>query len=301
MKRLTFLLFLASALVSNAQVAAATAPAATTTSLDRLIDTTLESSTWKTCRTQADRLALLREKALKNEAESDPVSDRYIITALGGPVDFAHFFSLAKIVCGGQDRRAALAREWNREGGEAYNPLSRENPPSDATPDDLPSNALGALFGEELKEHNANLNHDLIADLRAFFAKLEPVPDSIGKTFSHERIVLGLGANATLEERTARERWFTAEPAYILSAVAPERTVSIPNAKAALSLAGLVLRNHVGNPIVLDRVGTPDPEVVKFNSKLRPGQRISNAVPVPEGATKKPFTKKPVTKAVPVE
>ena len=99
------------------------------------------------------------------------------------------------------------------------------------------------------------------------------------------------------KERTARERWFTAEPAYILPAVAPERTVGIPNAKAALSLAGLVLRNHVGDPIVLDRVGTPDPEVVKFNSKLRPGQRINQAVAVPEGTTRKPA----VTKAVPVE
>lgn len=270
-------LFLLSATLGQAQQTGGDA-------LERVITAAMQNPEWASAVTQSDRLAVLRESALVYESESDPVSDRYFITALAGPVDFVHFFFMARYVCDGKDRRTTLYREWRREGGESYDPRRRDNPAADATPDDLPSNALGALFGEEQRRYDKDLVHDLLGDLRRFFAALEPVPDSVVKTLSHDRIVLGLSGVSTSEERVAKHQWFTAMPAYILPIVAPERVASIPDSAAALNKAGLELRTTSGIAIILDRIGTPDPEPPKkkFTRAVPVGQKpsVSKAVPV---------------------
>ena len=126
----------------------------------------MKSSLWNLSRNLSDRLGVMREKALSYESNSTPVSDRYVITTLAGPVDLVHFFSVARTVCKGGDRYKTLYREWDREGGPLH--VARQTTAkTDCQPDDLPSNALGALFGEELKPFNDDLDLNLAARLKA--------------------------------------------------------------------------------------------------------------------------------------
>ncbi len=253
-----------------------TLPAAET--LDRVLETAQKSASWPLARTQSDRLALLREKALVHKSETTPVSDRYLITALAGPIDPVHFFGLARNVCSGRDRRTELFREWQREGGTNALTPSGDAKSADCTPDDIPSNALGALFGEETQPHEADPNYDLIASLRQFFTKLEPIPDAIVKTHPHESAVLGLTPESSREEIKARHEWFTAMPLYIIPIVAPQRAAALPDAATALNAAGLLLRQYDGQPIILDRVGSPE----------LPPKGVVRAVPADSPAPKKP-------------
>jgi hypothetical protein len=263
--------------------------AATSGSLDRILQESVQQPAWRSARHQVERLTLIRDAALRKAAESDPVSDRYVITALAGPVDLVRFLGLARIVCSGKERRATLLKEWQKENG-AGKAFAK---PLDLTPEDLPSNALGALFGEELRPQLNNLQHDVAASLRAFFKPLEPQPDSVVRSLTFERAVLGLPASATTEERNKVHSWTTAVPAYLIPAVAPEKAAALPDSGSALKAAGLELRRHQDLPIILERIGTPEPE-----------PKVTKAVPVPERrsapAPKTPM-RKPATRAVPVE
>lgn len=263
----------------------------TSDSLDRILQEAVQQPAWRSARHQVERLTLLRDAALRKAAESDPVSDRYVITALSGPVDLVRFLGLARIVCAGKDRRASLLKEWQKENGVG----KAVTKPLDLTPEDLPSNALGALFGEELRPHLHDLQHDVAASLRAFFKPLEPQPDSVVRSLTFERAVLGLPASATTEERNQVHSWTTAMPVYLIPAVAPGKAGTYPDAAAALKAAGLDLRKHQDLPIILERLGTPEPE-----------PKVTKAVPVPErrptpAQAPRPPVRKPVTRALPVE
>jgi len=260
---------------------AAEPTAAPADTLDRVLAAAQKSSTWRSARTHADRFNLLRDHALNHSAVSDPVSDRYLITALAGPVDLVHFFGAARTVCSGtSERRPALLHLWQSEGGADFGTRLPSTRQADATPDDLPSDALGALFGEEMLPHNASPGHDLAAALRAFLAPLEPVPDSIAKSFDHEQVVLGLKPGATDTQRKASREWFTASPLYLLPVIDPARAKTIPDAAAALTAAGLVLRKHQDQAIILDRIGTPEPVEPRISKAIPVRENTSKAVPV---------------------
>jgi len=281
-------LFLTLILAASAQAQLSTdAAAAPNSSLERILDAALKSSSWPTARNQSDRLTILRDKALGHKSESTPVSDRYVITALAGPIDLVHFFTLARNVSKGQDRRELLYREWQREGGAAVATATADSKSADCTPDDLPSNALGGLFGEETMPHENDLQHDVITSLRQFFAKLEPLPDSVIQSHPHESIVLGLTPESSKEDIRASHHWFTAQPLYLIPIVAPDRAAAIPDPAAALNAAGFVLRIYGNQPILLERVG----------SREGPPRGISKAVPVVD----EPVRPRTQSKAVPVE
>jgi hypothetical protein len=235
------------------------AVAAESTPVSRITATVAKSPGWTGARTQAQRLQLLRRQALKYAAVSDLPSDRYQITALAGPIDLVRFFHLAATVAdGGEDRRALLLHQWNKERAGT---LEGDNPPPgvELFPDDLPSNALGALFGETLRDHNHDLTFDLSAALQQFLAPLEPVPDqTVGKS-SFERLVHGLEANASESARAKSRAWATARPLYILPVVAPERAKTAPDADAALKLAGLEVRQLENHAVLIEKIGSPAP------------------------------------------
>lgn len=257
-------------------------------SIDRVIDAALQSSMWPLCRTQSDRISVMRDKALANSADASPVSDRYVITTLAGPVDLVRFFNMARLVSRGSNRYQTLFREWDREGGTAY--MSRQGPPgsTDCRPDDLPSNALGALFAEQIKAEEHNLAFDFVPRLKKFFAKLEPVSDEIVKSHPHETLVLGLTPSSTREEIRASRECFTAAPLYLIPVVAPERAAAIPNALVALKLAGLELRREKGQLIVIEPIGAPMRASDARGEPTIPTQVLSPRGPSP-------------TRAIPVE
>lgn len=237
--------------------------AAPANALDRLLQATAKTPEWKSASKQADRLQALRKQALRYSAMSEIPSDRYLITTLAGPVDLVRFFHLARVTCEGDDRRSALLHQWRRENGPSLLPGATRPPPPDAAlfPDDLSSNALGALFGEELKPHNVDPSYDLPEAIRKFFAPLEPVGDAVVAKHGFKRLVHGLEANASAEDARLSRTWLTAEPLYLLPVLAPNRANSITNAAAALRSAGLELREHEGEPLIIDRAGSPDPAV----------------------------------------
>jgi hypothetical protein len=231
--------------------------------LERVLAAAAKTTDWTGASKQTDRLQALRKQALRYNAVSEIPSDRYQITALAGPVDLVRFFHLAKTTCGGIDRRVVLLQQWKRENGPAMLPGATRPPPPDAAlfPDDLPSNALGALFGEEVRAHDLDPNFDLPAAIRKFFAALEPVEDTAVAKHSFKRLVQGLEEKPTPDALRLSQRWLTAEPLFLLPVLAPNRANSITNATAALRAAGLEVREHEGEPIIIDRADSPDPAV----------------------------------------
>lgn len=226
-------------------------------SLVRLIDEARSQDGWKSATTASAKLNLIREAALKKGVASDIVSDRYLITALGGPIDIVHFLGLAIPVCARSvERKAALLDQWRREGGPDFEAgLSKIHPP-EAHPDDLPSNAFGALFGEEIRDQEHDPAFDVVAALHQFLAPLEPISDEIAKKFSHQRIVMGLSDDASFETIRSRSEWFTATPIFTLFAFDPERAKALGDSSAALRKAGFEVRSIDGKPILIDRTLT---------------------------------------------
>ena len=223
--------------------------------LDRLIVRAQSQAKWTDAKTPDQKLNLIREAALKLDIVSTPVSDRYLITALGGPIDLVHFLGLAITVSSGaMAREDALFDQWKREGGPDFEAGLSATYPTEAHPDDLPSNAFGALFGEEIRARQNDVNLDVITALREFFVPLEPVPDRIAKQFSHRRIVMGLNDAAPPRTVRSRSEWFTAKPLFCLYALDRERAAAIGDSAAALRMAGFRLRALNGKLIVIDRV-----------------------------------------------
>jgi len=227
-------------------------------SLNRILKEAQATASWKTDESTENRLRTIREVALAKDVVSSPVSDRYFITALGGPIDLVHFLGLAiQVFSGRLDRDAALLAQWKDEGGENFEAGRTRKFPSEAHPDDLPSNALGALFGEELRVTHADPGFDLAAALRKFLARLEPVSHAITKRFSHQQIVMGLEEDADLSELRSRSEWFTARPLYVLHLVDPNRAKTLRTSTAALEKAGFRIRFIENKPLAIDRIARP--------------------------------------------
>lgn len=224
-------------------------------SLDRLIDEARSQDAWKTATTASAKLIQIREAALKKSVVSDPVSDRYLITALGGPIDMVHFLGLAIPVCSGSlQRQPALLDQWKREGGPDHEAGRSRTYPPEAHPDDLPSNAFGALFGEEIRHNEDDAAFDVVGALKSFLSPLQPLPDAITKKFSHRMIVMGLNSDAPLETIRSRSEWFTATPLFSLHAVDPAKAKAIGDSATALRQAGFEVRLIDGKPILIERV-----------------------------------------------
>ena len=224
-------------------------------SLDRLIAEARATKEWKTAKTAAEKLNLIRDAALKKDTASDPVSDRYLITALGGPIDIVHLLGLAIPVCKGTSQRdAALLSQWKAEGGPDFEAGRSGSFPTEAHPDDLPSNALGALFGEEIRAKSSEPGFDVVTALKNFLFPLEPVPDKIAKKFSHRVIVMGLAEDASRKTIRSRYEWFTAEPLFSLYAFDAKRAKELGTAAGALAKAGFRIREIEGRPIAIDRI-----------------------------------------------
>jgi hypothetical protein len=170
---------------------------------------------WTAAKTLSDRMWLIRAYGLKEPKVSDPVSDWYAVTCYGGSIDLVHFMGLAIETCSGKHKlEEALYKQWISEGGwgnlRGYN---HRTPPA-ATPEDLPSNAFGALFGKEIKPYNNDLTFDLEQAFIKFITPLKPVPDKIAKKFSHNQIVLGLTDYSSKQQQEKSHCWFTAEPLF---------------------------------------------------------------------------------------
>lgn len=222
---------------------------------------------WKDAKLLTDRIWLVRSYAMKEAVVSAPVSDRYMITCYGGPVDLVHFFCLAANLCSGGCRMGErLHEEWVAEGGfENLHGFNYQQPP-EAHPDDLPSNAFGALFGWEIREHQQDLAFDLELAFSKFVAPLRPVPDAIAKEFSHRAIVMGLPENASQGLREERRAWFTAVPLVLcrdLNAMAIRKVGKpacgdVGSGEAALAAAGFQVYEYKGRPIIIRRMKAVD-------------------------------------------
>jgi hypothetical protein len=205
-------------------------------------------------------MLLLRSVAERQKVVSDPVSDRYLLTCYGGPIDLVHFLQLAADIEAGADPETRLWKEWQAEGGPHFVHwgFDRSEPP-EAHPDDLPSNALGALFGSEVRQQAPA---DLELALRGFFAAFLPLPEVLAAKLSHPRGVMGLEAKATRQEQEARQTWFTARPLLqterfnrlAREASLPPLCLDFADGAKALRQAGLQLVVVKNQPIRITRL-----------------------------------------------
>ena len=225
--------------------------------IERTVAIAKEGELWSKATTAAERLDAIREVYKTYDIVSDPVSDRYLITRYAGPIDVVHFLGLAVLVASGkQEWEASLYRQWKAEGGEDFEAGRTRTFPTEAHPDDLPSNALGALFGEEIRERNALAEEafDVVEELRKFLAPLGIVEDEVAQRYSHRLVVMGLNENSTRKQDTARREWFTARPLFILPLVDRARSRSVRNANDALRVAGFRLIEIEGKEIGVVRI-----------------------------------------------
>jgi len=215
----------------------------------RLLDRAEASPGWAAADLPG-KLQIVVDLAMKEPVTSDPVSDRYSLTLLGGPVDWVHFMNLARMALVGGERKELLYDQWVKEGGPDFEAGRGRTQPTAATPDDLPSNALGALFGEELRA--AGTQVDLGQALETFIAPLQPAPDEVSRRQSHHRAVMGLSADPTPAERDRAYAWFTAEPLNLTRLLnAPSPAAS---GREALARAGFQVTRHKGKPVVIERI-----------------------------------------------
>ena len=229
----------------------------------RVFERAKQDVKWQEAQTLTERLWLIRKYSAKHAVTSDPVSDRYVVTCYGGTIDLVHFLCLAANVSSGKHERAPrLYQEWLAEGGKEnlYKFNYSEHP--EAHPDDLPSNALGALFGLELRKHDKDLSVDLQKAFTDFVAPLLPVKDEIAKAFSHREIVMGLPEKPSKKLYEERHGWFTAAPLLHikkLNAKAIEKRGKplckfFKDGRQALKEAGFVLYGVRKRPILISRL-----------------------------------------------
>lgn len=195
----------------------------------------------------------LRDAALRLSVVSDPVSDRYLITELGGPIDLVHFLGLATEVFSAKKTvDAALWDQYVDEGGLDYEKRKTHIYPTEARPDDLPSNAFGALFGSELLA--AKQSGNLRDALEAFLLPLKPMPDEVMKRYSHNQIVMGSPQREVSDINQSRHEWFTAHPLLVSRIIAePQMRFSYAASENALALAGFELVPIKGRMIKITR------------------------------------------------
>lgn len=209
-----------------------------------------------------DQILFVRKIAAKEKTVSDPVSDRYALTAYGGPIDLVHFLMLAYEATRDEiNIKDRLYKEWVSEGGPDH--LFGFNPkyPCEAHPDDLPSNALGGLFGTEIKKKMKRDDFDLLKEFSKFIEPLKPLPDSLAHKFSHRSGVMGLRIKESFKKESTRYIWFTAEPLNqtgLINAIAmrvdgKKFCKTLKTGTSCLSEAGFTLRKYRGKTILVQR------------------------------------------------
>ena len=227
----------------------------------RIFDKAENSIGWDKL-TLREQILLVRKIALKQKTVSNPVSDRYQITAYGGPIDLVHFLMLASEALSDHiNIKDRLYKEWEQEGGPQHIRGFDPRYPCEAHPDDLPSNALGALFGTDIKENK--LNGTLRECFEEFIKPLKPVPDQLSKSFSHREIVMGLDDKADKKTETSRYIWFTASPLNLTTKLnaASVKLYRKPFCKESksgtqcLGTAGFTVESYKGKPILIKRIG----------------------------------------------
>jgi hypothetical protein len=210
-----------------------------------------------------EKLMKIRKVASQQKTVSDPVSDRYTITAYGGPVDLVHFLMLAvEATRKDMDIKERLYKEWVAEGGEDHQFGFNPQYPCEAHPDDLPSNALGALFGSEIKDKLDNEGFDILEAFIAFIKPLRPLPDVLAKNFSHRRIVMGLKKNEEPKNENSRYIWFTAKPLNMTALIneIARKTLGknfshvFADGSSCLKQAGFRLKLYRGKTILIERL-----------------------------------------------
>ena len=221
---------------------------------DRVAKTAQTTDKWTQANTLEKKIWALRSVPEKFAITSNPVSDRYLITRYGGPIDFVHFFALAATVCRGDALEEALFRQWKSEGGPDFQAGRTRTFPVEAHPDDLPSNAFGALIGSELRPLNNNISFPLIERFRQFFDSLSPFPDELIKKHSHDQVVMGFQGSPTMAERYQKSEWFTAVPLFLVPRLEPLREPKFPSSRAALRHAGYDVYLIHGKPIGISRI-----------------------------------------------
>ena len=216
----------------------------------RLLDRAEADPSWEAAG-MIKRLEIIRNLASAEMIASEPVSDRYSITFYAGPIDWVHFLNLTIFVYSGDQKFGeAQYDQWKAEGGIDWE-AGRTEVATAATPDDLPSNALGALFATELREAK---NPDLRQQLLRFVAPLKPVPDRVAKQFARNEIVLGLSSEPTRQERDRAYAWFTAEPVNLTKKLSKSMSLPAePTGAAALGRAGFRITKFRGKPVVIQR------------------------------------------------
>lgn len=117
--RLSALALLASILIPVPAVPQQTGPAAAIhPQLIRLQALAQEKPGWTSATTMSGKILSLREEVNRLDIVYEPVSDRYLITKLGGPIDLVHFLYLCAQTCSGSmTTEEALLRQWKSEGG----------------------------------------------------------------------------------------------------------------------------------------------------------------------------------------
>jgi len=182
-------------------------------SFPRVFEAAKKTPKWINAKNITERYWAIYDAANRYSVSSKPVSDRYALTCYGGPIDLMHFFGLAaQVSTGSKTLEEFLYLQWIDEGGpENIKKFNHKEPP-EAHPDDLPSNALGSLFSQELIQKKADLNSDIQKEFEEFIAPLLPVPDKVAKEFSHREIVMGWPDNPSDKQREEKLAWFTAEP-----------------------------------------------------------------------------------------
>lgn len=233
---------------------------------ERVFEQARATHRWQNATSMHDRLRALRRTALQQPVVSNPVSDRYQVTCYGGTLDLVHFFFFASQAAASRNVHAWLYWAWRDEAGKmgGGSPGDDDDFLWEAMPDDLPSNALGALFGSELRERNVDLD-DIEQHFKAFLEPLIAVPDAVAKRFSYAEIVLGLHDRiwrlSTLFTAVARTQWLTAEPLVHtrkLNAAAKEvfgnaLCTPVANGREGLEAAGLALQDYRGKPVLIVR------------------------------------------------
>ncbi|MCM8537787.1 MAG: hypothetical protein NE334_17730 [Lentisphaeraceae bacterium] len=209
-----------------------------------------------------DQILFVRKLAAKEKTVSDPVSDRYTLTAYGGPIDLVHFLMLAYEATRDEiNIKDRLYKEWVSEGGPDHQFGFNPKYPCEAHPDDLPSNALGGLFGTEIKHKMKKEDFDLFKEFSKFIEPLKPLPDRLAQKFSHRSGVMGLRVKETFKLEQTRYIWFTAEPLNqtgLINAVAlrvdgKKFCKTLKTGTSCLREAGFTLRKYRGKTILVQR------------------------------------------------
>mgnify|MGYP001380245162 CR=1 FL=1 len=252
--RISFLIFLLTSVYLQAKYSAGDY------SFVRVFEKAKASPEWPT--DIQDQILFVRKVAAKNKTVSDPVSGRYTLTAYGGPIGLVHFLMLAYEATRDEiNIKERLYKEWVSEGGPEHQFGFNPKYPSEAHPDDLPSNALGGLFGSEIKARMNNKGFNLLNEFTQFIKPLLPLPDKLAHKFSHRRGVMGLREEESFKIETSRYIWFTAEPlnqTRLINVVAKKENgevfcKTLKSGASCLKEAGFRLRKYRGKTILVER------------------------------------------------